>query len=72
MHRSAARLEIPRPRVTEYNAITVGPVVAQGEAGPPSGSPGQYDVVFVLGVPGVSGQAISGSEGSRGRERYVP
>lgn len=45
---------IPRPRVTEYSAYTIVPVFAHGEAGPPSGSPGRYDVVFVLGVPGVS------------------
>ena len=49
--------EIPRPRVTEYNAITIVPVFANGEAGPPSGSPGRYDVVFVLGIPGVSSVA---------------
>jgi hypothetical protein len=55
----APRLELPRPRVTEYNAITVVPVFADGDAGPPSGSPGSYDVVFVLGVPGVSGVATS-------------
>jgi hypothetical protein len=45
---------IPRPRVTEYNAITIVPVFPNGDAGPPSGSRGRYDVVFVLGVPGVS------------------
>ncbi len=49
--------EIPRPRVTEYNAITIVPVFANGEAGPPSGSQGRYDVVFVLGIPGVSSVA---------------
>ena len=51
------RAEIPRPRVTEYNEITVVPVFPSGEAGPPSGSPGSYEVAFVLGVPGVSGVA---------------
>jgi hypothetical protein len=55
----AVRLEIPRPRVTEYNAITMVPGFAGGEAGPPSGSPGDYHIVFVLGVPGVSGVATS-------------
>jgi hypothetical protein len=49
--------QIPRPRVTEYNQITVVPVFPGGEAGPPSGFRGSYDVVFVLGVPGVSGVA---------------
>ncbi len=51
--------EIPRPRVTEYNQITIVPVFADGEAGPPSGSVGRYEVVFVLGVPGVSSVALS-------------
>lgn len=50
---------IPRPRVTEYNEITVVPVFLHGEAGPPSGSPGPYEVAFVLGVPGVSGVLTS-------------
>jgi hypothetical protein len=51
--------EIPRPRVTEYNQITIVPVFADGAAGPPSGSAGRYEVVFVLGVPGVSSVALS-------------
>ena len=35
------------------------PVFPDGEAGPPSGSHGSYEVVFVLGVPGVSGVATA-------------
>jgi hypothetical protein len=53
------RLQIPRPRVTEYNTVTVVPVFAHGAAGPETGSPGRYDVVFVLGVPGVSSVAVN-------------
>ena len=49
------RAAIPRPRVTEYNYTTAVPVFPGGNGGSPSGSPGLYDVVFVLGVPGVSG-----------------
>jgi hypothetical protein len=49
------RAAIPRPRVTEYNYTTAVPVFPGGNGGSPSGSPGFYDVVFVLGVPGVSG-----------------
>jgi hypothetical protein len=55
----AETAEIPGPRVTEYNTIIVVPVFDYGEAGPPSGSRGRYDVVFVLGIPGVSGVATS-------------
>jgi hypothetical protein len=52
--------QLPRPRVTEFNAVTVVPVFPGGiEAGPPSGSAGSYDIVFVLGVPGVSSVTTS-------------
>lgn len=51
--------EIPRPRVTEYSEITIVPVFANGAAGPPSGLPGRYEVVFVLGVPGVGSAVLS-------------
>lgn len=47
--------QIPRPRVTEYSEITIVPVFPHGDAGPVLGSPGDYDVVFVLGIPGMTG-----------------
>jgi hypothetical protein len=50
-----AQIEIPRPGVTEFAATTVVPVFPHGEAGPVAGSPGEYDVVLVLGVPGLNG-----------------
>jgi hypothetical protein len=53
-HGAPTQAQMPRPRVTDYTVITVVPVFANGEAGPPSGSTGTYDVVFVLGIPGVS------------------
>jgi hypothetical protein len=57
--RQVTRAQLPRPRVTEFNAVTVVPSFPGGEAGPPSGSPGSYDIVFVLGVPGVSSVTTS-------------
>jgi hypothetical protein len=52
--------QIPRPRVTDYTAITMVPLSADGEEiGPPSGSPGSYDIVFILGVPGISSVATA-------------
>ena len=52
---SGLSTQVPRPRVTAYNQLTVVPVFPdRGEAGPPEGSPGEYDVTFTLGVPGVS------------------
>jgi hypothetical protein len=45
--------QLPRPRVTEFAAVAVVPVLP-GTAGKPAGSQGLYDIVFVLGVPGVS------------------
>ena len=51
---------VPRPQVTEYGVMTIVPQFAQTEGiHPPSGSPGAYDVVFVLGVPGVCSVATS-------------
>jgi len=53
-----ASVELPRPEVTEYNHFVIVPV--RGQAEPPGGArgaPGQYRVVFVLGVPGVSSVA---------------
>lgn len=47
------------PRVTEYNTVTAVPIFTDGDAGSPEGGPGQYDVIFVLGVPGVSGVTTS-------------
>jgi hypothetical protein len=45
---------IPRPAVTGYEMFKIVPVMESGEPdGGPSGSPGNYRVVFVLGVPGV-------------------
>jgi hypothetical protein len=45
--------QLPRPRVTEFAAVAVVPVLP-GTADKPAGSQGLYDIVFVLGVPGVS------------------
>jgi len=45
--------------VTEYNTFIAVPHFPNGAAGSPSGSPGSYDVVFVLGVPGIGGVATS-------------
>jgi len=53
------RTTVPRPRVTEYNYTTAVPVFPGWSGDSPSGSPGSYDVVFVLGVPGVSGVATA-------------
>jgi hypothetical protein len=53
------RTTVPRPRVTEYNYTTAVPVFPSWSGDSPSGSPGSYDVVFVLGVPGVSGVATA-------------
>ena len=53
--RPVVRAAILRPRVTEYNYTTAVPVFPGGNGGSPSGSPGVYDLVFVLGIPGVSG-----------------
>jgi hypothetical protein len=55
--RQVVRTTIPRPRVTEYNYTSAVPAFPGWNGGSPSGSPGLYDVVFVLGVPGVSGVA---------------
>jgi hypothetical protein len=57
--RQVVRATIPRPRVTEYNYTTAVPVFPDRRGGSPSGSPGKYDVVFVLGVPGMSGAATA-------------
>ena len=43
--------------MTEYNYTSAVPAFPGWNGGSPSGSPGLYDVVFVLGVPGVSGVA---------------
>lgn len=57
--REPVRAQIPRPRVTEYNVVTAVPVFPHGDAGEPSGSRGRYDILFVLGVPGVNGVATA-------------
>jgi hypothetical protein len=45
--------------VTEYSYVAAVPVFPGWNGGSPSGSPGSYEVVFVLGVPGVSGVATA-------------
>jgi hypothetical protein len=50
--------QLARPRVTEFTAVAVVPILP-GMADRPSGAPGLYDIVFVLGVPGVSSVATS-------------
>jgi hypothetical protein len=51
-------VELPRPEVTEFNHFVIVPVRGEDEPpGGPQGTPGQYRVVFVLGVPGVSSVA---------------
>jgi hypothetical protein len=57
--RQVIRATIPRPRVTEHNYTTVVPDFSGWNGGSPSGSPGSYDVVFILGVPGISGVATA-------------
>jgi hypothetical protein len=52
-------IEFPLRNVTEYVCVTAVPVFADGESGPPSGSQGQYDIVYVLGVPGLNSIATS-------------
>jgi hypothetical protein len=49
---------LPRPRVTEFAAVAVVPVLP-GTADKPAGSQGLYDIAFVLGVPGVSSVTTS-------------
>ena len=39
--------------------ITAVPVMTTGEAGPPEGSPGEYEVRFILGVPGINSVATA-------------
>lgn len=51
----ALRFQIPRPEVNEYTAITIAPQFTRNGPGPtPQGSPGEYAVVLILGVPGVN------------------
>lgn len=50
--------QLPRPRVTEFAAVAVVPVLPR-TADKPAGSQGLYDIVFVLGVPGVSSVTAS-------------
>jgi hypothetical protein len=50
--------QLPRPRVTEFAAVAVVPVFP-GTVDKPAGSRGLYDIVFVLGVPGVSSVTTS-------------
>lgn len=49
------RIRIPQPDFTEWTYLSVVPVFDHGEPpGGPKGSPGEYEVVFALGIPGVS------------------
>jgi hypothetical protein len=51
----AVRFQIPRPEVNEHIAITIAPQFTRNGPGPaPEGSPGDYEVVLILGVPGVN------------------
>ncbi len=50
----AANNLIPRPRHTEYMTVKAVPVFPDGVHHSPKGSPGQYRVLCVLGVPGLS------------------
>lgn len=50
--------QLPRPRVTEFAAVAAVPRLP-GTADKPAGSRGLYDIVFVLGVPGVSSVTTS-------------
>jgi hypothetical protein len=45
--------------VTEYSEVILVPQYDDVDAGPASGSPGEYEVVFALGVPGLSGVTMS-------------
>lgn len=56
--RQVTGTQLPRPRVTEFTAVAVVPI-RPGRADRPSGAPGNYDIVFVLGVPGVSSVTTS-------------
>jgi hypothetical protein len=56
--RQVTGMQLPRPRVTEFTAVAVVPVLP-GRADRPSGAPGLYDIAFVLGVPGVSSVTTS-------------
>ena len=48
-------MEFPRSSVTEFTRITAVPVFPdETEGGPPEGSPGDYEIDFVLGIPGIS------------------
>jgi len=53
-------LQLPRPPVTEFTRVTAVPVFpTTGDAGPPEGSAGDYEIRFILGVPGVSSVATN-------------
>lgn len=41
-----------RPHVNSRTRVTIVPVFKDRELAPPTGSPGEYEAVFVLGVPG--------------------
>lgn len=56
--RQVTGTQLPRPRVTEFAAVAVVPVLP-GTADKPAGSRGLYDIVFILGVPGVSSVTTS-------------
>lgn len=54
---SKVTTQIPRPSVAEFTRVTSVTRFETGEAGPVSGSQGEYSVIFVLGVPGVNSVA---------------
>ena len=56
--RQVTGTQLPRPRVTEFAAVAVVPVLPWA-ADKPAGSPGPYDIVFILLVPGVSSVTTS-------------
>lgn len=55
----ALSAEIQRPRVTTFQYLTVVPQFSGQSDFGPKGAPGQYRVIFVLGVPGLSSVADS-------------
>lgn len=52
--------QIPRPSVTEYFTLTSVPVFPYGPAGSPKGGEGDYDITYILGVPGADDVTTAG------------
>jgi len=59
-NQNAVHSQIPRPSVTEYFAVTSVPVFPYGPAGSPNGGTGDYDITYVLGVPGADDVTTAG------------